>query len=259
MGRPCVIHRTGIGYPWAGLLLHWGKHPWARVKTPLTAPSPGAYLGAMAKQTGPIFLQGTVGGLTFYKMEGRFYVRKASSLSARQWKGSPAFRDSRAAADRFGEAARLSSRVYQRVQKEARSRELYRYLKGWALLLLKEGRDRAQVEGLLLRYLLRTGCGIEGERRKSKGILLLPTRRNSADGERQKGNHYVKRPALVPSGLLGLRRGRVRALSWWGAGKTSEVFKTSEVSRHPPLATRHPLLAWRNWATEKIRRCRCAR
>jgi hypothetical protein len=205
-------------------------------------------------------------------------VRKASSLSARQWKGSPAFRGSRAAADRFGEAARLSSRVYQRVQKEARSRELYGYLKGWALLLLKEGRDRAQVEGLLLRYLLRTGCveiqGVDKSKFKSQKAkreslceTLCPVViQSSPDTSGFGGQGKSKRGFLCETRCPGAARssraeeGKGKGFVLVGSGKNLGVFENLRGLPPPapgPPATHHSLLAWRNWATEKIRRYRC--
>jgi hypothetical protein len=130
----------------------------------------------MAKQSGSIMLQGTAGGLTFYKMEGSFFVRRASSLTGRQWKERPAFRGSRAAAHCFGLASRLSSRVYRLVPKEAKSGDLYGYLKGWALLLLNEGREEEEVERLLTRY------------------LLLPIHRDSADKEALSDDEKLQQP-----------------------------------------------------------------
>jgi hypothetical protein len=107
----------------------------------------------MAKQTGPIRIQGTIDGLTFYKMEGQYYVRRKSSLSSKKFFKDKAFERSHESCTRFGEGNRLASMLYQRVQKEQRTYTLFLFLKRKAIHLLKQGKDRSEVAYLLLDYL----------------------------------------------------------------------------------------------------------
>lgn len=62
----------------------------------------------MAKQKGTIKLNGTMDDLTFYKMNGEFYVRRKSSLNKKRVKKDNAFKNSREASNEFGASAKLA-------------------------------------------------------------------------------------------------------------------------------------------------------
>ncbi len=102
-------------------------------------------LSAMARQAGPIFFTGTLDDITFYKMEGLYYARKKSSLDKKRFRTDPRFKRSRASADRFGEASRLASEVYQLLPKEARGKGVIGKLTAQVGQLLKEGKDPIQI------------------------------------------------------------------------------------------------------------------
>jgi hypothetical protein len=103
----------------------------------------------MAKQKGPRFITGTINGLTYYKLNGRYYVRKKSSLSRKRVKRSPAFRRTMEYAELLGQASKLASAVYRMLPRQKQQVERYRALIGQAMQLLKEGLDAAEVKARL--------------------------------------------------------------------------------------------------------------
>jgi hypothetical protein len=108
----------------------------------------------MAKQSGEVFIEATIDDLTFYKMDGLYYVRMKSSLSSKQfWKGK-AFERSRESCKRFSEGNKLASRLYRIVEEEKRNYKLFCFLKKRAIQLLKEGKSLAKAEEILIDYLI---------------------------------------------------------------------------------------------------------
>jgi hypothetical protein len=103
----------------------------------------------MAKQKGPKFISGTINGLTYYKLNGRYYVRKKSSLSRKRVRRSPAFQRTMEYAGLLGQASQLASAVYRMLPREKQQVERYRALTGQAMQLLKEGLDAAEVKARL--------------------------------------------------------------------------------------------------------------
>jgi hypothetical protein len=72
----------------------------------------------MAKQSGTVFFEGTIDDLTFYKMNGKYYVRKKSRLTGKRVKKDPQFENSMRNANLFGRSAKLASKVYRQLPKE---------------------------------------------------------------------------------------------------------------------------------------------
>ena len=103
----------------------------------------------MAKQKGPQFITGTIGGLTYYKLHGKYYVRKKSSLSRKRVKRSPAFRRTMEYAELLGQASKLAAALYRMLPRQQQQVERYREFTGRAMQLLKEGLDAAAVKARL--------------------------------------------------------------------------------------------------------------
>ena len=103
----------------------------------------------MARQAGTIFIEGTLDDLTFYKMDGVYYVRMKSSLSRKKVLNSPRFARTRMHANQLAEASRIASVVYRQIPKEERSIKLFRTIVGKAKLLLAEGEEKEVVLGSL--------------------------------------------------------------------------------------------------------------
>jgi len=117
----------------------------------------------MAKQAGDLFIEGTLDDLTFYKMNGIYYVRMKTSLTAKRFWKDKAFEGSRRSCNRFAKGNRLASAVFRLVLKEKRTPSLFPFLRTRAIALLKEGKPAEEVTGLLLDYLIDFGF-IEVER-----------------------------------------------------------------------------------------------
>ena len=74
----------------------------------------------MAKQTGALRLSGTVGGPTFYQMNGEDYVRSKSSLSGKKIKNSPRFERTMQNAYLMAAASTIASTVYRCLPRQNR-------------------------------------------------------------------------------------------------------------------------------------------
>ncbi len=93
----------------------------------------------MAKQiAGLCFLEGTFDDLTFYKMEGQYYVRVKSSLSSKRVKTSPEFKWTMIYARLLARASKIGSAIYKELPPGWRQFWMYRSFTGEAFTLLKE-------------------------------------------------------------------------------------------------------------------------
>jgi hypothetical protein len=86
-------------------------------------------LAVMAKQAGDIKITGTVDDVSFYKMQGVYYVRRKSSLTGKKFWKDKAFEGSRESCSRFARGNVLASEVYRNLDKEKRSYALFLCLK----------------------------------------------------------------------------------------------------------------------------------
>jgi hypothetical protein len=103
----------------------------------------------MARQIGDIFITGTIDDITFYEMEGKGYARRKSSLTGKKVKRDPRFRRTMQSAHRLARGSQLASRVYRSLPRPAQEYALFKELKSMAIRAIKEGRDEAEVLGLL--------------------------------------------------------------------------------------------------------------
>jgi len=69
----------------------------------------------MAKQIGFIKVRGTIGDITFYKLNGGYYARRKTSLCKERVLRDAAFAGSRRSSALFGMAAKLAKIVYRRL------------------------------------------------------------------------------------------------------------------------------------------------
>src|SRR3954466_7420376 len=67
----------------------------------------------MARQTGILPLTGTIGGITFYRMQGEYYARGKSSLDKKRIYRDKAFTRTLQNARWFGKAVRIAREVYR--------------------------------------------------------------------------------------------------------------------------------------------------
>jgi len=104
----------------------------------------------MAKQAGPIFLEGTLDDITFYKMDGVYYARMKSRLTRTRVLKSPRFALTRMHAGQLAEASRIASMIYMQIPKEEKNIKLFRTIVGKAKVLLAEGKEKEEVLETLL-------------------------------------------------------------------------------------------------------------
>ena len=93
----------------------------------------------MAKQCGPIFLETTWDDLTFYKMDGAYYVRRKSSLTREKVLTHPDFEKTRFYANRLVVASKIASSIYSDLPKNWRQFWMYQSFTGEAFTRLEEG------------------------------------------------------------------------------------------------------------------------
>jgi hypothetical protein len=93
----------------------------------------------MAQQiAGLCYLEGTFDELTFYKMDGKYYVRVKSSLTSERVKESPEFRLTMAYANLLARASKIGSAIYKALPPGWRQFWMYRSFTGEAFTLLKD-------------------------------------------------------------------------------------------------------------------------
>jgi hypothetical protein len=105
----------------------------------------------MARQTGPIYLSGTVGGVTFYRMGNGYFARRKTSMNKERFYSDKAFGRSRAAASVFGGASKIASQVNGMLPREKQGHGVIGRLSGAANRLLHEGKGREEVLKILLK------------------------------------------------------------------------------------------------------------
>ncbi len=107
----------------------------------------------MAKQTGPLFITGTYNGICFYKLHGKHYARKQSSLTGKRVKKDPAFTLTMVYAGLLGQASAIAGEVYRLLPAGKRKVALYRAMTSRANGWLKAGMAAEEVkERLMAEY-----------------------------------------------------------------------------------------------------------
>lgn len=93
----------------------------------------------MAKQAEGLQLQGTIGWITFYCLNGKYYARRRSKLKRKTVKYSPKFTKTRQYANWLGRASSLTAALYRSLPKERQVYAFYCELRSLAYGWLKEG------------------------------------------------------------------------------------------------------------------------
>jgi hypothetical protein len=99
----------------------------------------------MAKQTGDIRITGTIEGYCFYRMEGKYYVRRKSTLTGRRFQRDAAFAGSRRSAGLLASASSLASQLYRQLPTDRKARKVFQTLTGEVRELLAKGLSAAQI------------------------------------------------------------------------------------------------------------------
>ena len=125
----------------------------------------------MARQAGPIFIEGTLDDITFYKMDGVYYARMKSRLTRKRVLKSPRFALTRMHANQLAEASKISSFVYRQIPKEEKSIKLFRIIVGKAKVMLTEGKEREVIPDLLMKqFFPKKACKLK-QRKLAKTVV----------------------------------------------------------------------------------------
>src|SRR6266852_4952890 len=120
----------------------------------------------MALQAGKIHWEKrTRYNLTFYKMEGKYYVRKKSRLTGKRVKKDPRFRVTMMNAGWLARASKIGSDVYKALPATWRQFWMYREFTGEAVKMLKQGKKDEEAREILL------------------GIYVKPVTEKTSNGE----------------------------------------------------------------------------
>jgi hypothetical protein len=122
----------------------------------------------MAQQAGNLRLIGTIDGLTFYKMYGKYYVRTKSSLDKKRILRDPSFEQFRQCSKIFGKASKLAKELYHLFPKENRKHGVFGRLTGEFNLLFREGKTAEEAILLMLKKYLK----IEVVKEKKEEIIV---------------------------------------------------------------------------------------
>ena len=115
------------------------------------------------------FIKGTYDDITFYKMKGKYYARKKSSLTGNKFRRHKAFAGSRRSCGRFGRGNQLASMVYNEIAEKERQYDLYCRMKREAIAMLKAVKTEAEV----IEWLRRLKPKTEAESNVSKRKVSL--------------------------------------------------------------------------------------
>lgn len=97
----------------------------------------------------PFSIERTIRNLTFYRMEGRNFVRTKSSLTRKKVLHSPRFERTRRYAGLMAKASKIGSLVYKALPEYWRQFWMYRSFTGEALTLLKNGKQEKDIQEVL--------------------------------------------------------------------------------------------------------------
>lgn len=103
----------------------------------------------MAKQCGPLFFECTWDDLTFYKMDGKYYVRKKSCLTREKVLTHSAFQQTRFYAGRLVAASKIASSIYSDLPLHWRQFWMFRDFTGEAIVMLNSGSTPQEAYGYL--------------------------------------------------------------------------------------------------------------
>jgi hypothetical protein len=108
----------------------------------------------MARQVGPNFIVGTIGNLTYYKMNGKYYVKAKTVHNKRRIKTDKCFALTRRNASWFGMASSLASEAYHPLYFDLRDKErIYTPLLARSVELVRMGLSKEEVLLQLKRFL----------------------------------------------------------------------------------------------------------
>jgi hypothetical protein len=118
----------------------------------------------MARQAGPIPFIGTLGELTGYEMNGRFYLKRKSEVSQHRLRHHKIFAPSRAASGRFGDTSSITSSVYRQLPKGAGGLQVWQAMRRRTQAMVEKEVPGTEIIAVLSREFL-----LPAKAKKAKG------------------------------------------------------------------------------------------
>src|SRR6476660_1456034 len=126
-------------------------------------------------QIGNIRVTCSIEEFTFYRRNGKLFIRMRSSLNKRRFWRHPKFEGSRRSCRRFGLGNQIASKVYKLKPRPERKYEVFCRLKSVAILSLKQGYSASEVEEMLIDYAQQCYImPIQNRRQRRKGKSPIP-------------------------------------------------------------------------------------
>ena len=94
----------------------------------------------MAQQKGIIKASGTLGGITFFQLHGKYYLRKKTSLNKERILKDPAYALFRLHASLHGTSASIAKPLYWLLPQNKRKHHVFGKLTAFVKALLKQGK-----------------------------------------------------------------------------------------------------------------------
>ncbi len=110
----------------------------------------------MAKQCGPNYITGTIGGITFYQLNGEYLAKQKSSLEGKRVKNDPRFSNTMRNAHWFGEASTIKSEVFHYLlrlgpERLDNSKRIDRKMQSRAVTMVRSGMAKEEIKRVLLK------------------------------------------------------------------------------------------------------------
>ena len=96
-----------------------------------------------------IKLSGTLGDLTFYGSNGKYYVKNKSSINAKRIKTDPSFRAFRERSTQFAEATKIASSIYRTFPKGKKKHGVFPKLCAKVYKHLLTGKTESEIRKLI--------------------------------------------------------------------------------------------------------------
>jgi hypothetical protein len=107
----------------------------------------------MAKQCGPILFEGSLGNVTGYQVNGRFYIKRKSGVARKRILSSERFSNTRRNASWFAKAQKLAREIYlemKRIQKsKLKNQNRWYELRNRAQELVRKELPETEILGIL--------------------------------------------------------------------------------------------------------------
>ena len=108
----------------------------------------------MARQAGPIPFTGTLGEITGYQVNGKFFMKRKSEVSRYRLLHSASYAASRETSSQFGDTSSITSEVYRQLPKGAGGGKAWQAMRRRTQAMVKKQLPRQQIIAALTKEFL---------------------------------------------------------------------------------------------------------